>query len=393
MFNLHVCLERSGIKTNSLEWTVRTPLEVHTFIVPPFFITTGSHYLLYRKGCNVLRGINGSFTSNPHILVELLSGISQPVNVFMNVRRCHIVYQQPIRPRDGEIAWNELRMFKFWFGFILNVLLELTLSALCFVLIFIIFDNVVLCMLLNTVLVIFCLKGKAGVYAGLPSSTMFFALFNLFKSLNNDISMRTEWLFLCVLDIILFCWLVILFILFIEFTFINVAIFIFIIYTTYRKGSCGKPTTLLIETVIRICVFIFDEHWLWYNTQNWVLFAIFDIICVATICQLVCYLLYLVGLNPASYYIVYLTIVLPFFCVTFYDNQSCIEPSSFVLHVFFEYIGFKWYLKPTATWNNWYMASDKTDPKYEWDIAKRKTIFYILRNFIREASNMRKKKE
>lgn len=29
-------------------------MEAHTFTIPPFFITTSHHYIIARKGCNIL---------------------------------------------------------------------------------------------------------------------------------------------------------------------------------------------------------------------------------------------------------------------------------------------------------------------------------------------------
>ncbi len=34
-------------------------MNAHTFVVPPFFITTGAHYVDYRVGSNILRGVCG----------------------------------------------------------------------------------------------------------------------------------------------------------------------------------------------------------------------------------------------------------------------------------------------------------------------------------------------
>jgi heme/copper-type cytochrome/quinol oxidase subunit 1 len=42
------------VKTSTLEWTLPSPMPEHTFVVPPFFVTTGMHYSSYRFGCNVL---------------------------------------------------------------------------------------------------------------------------------------------------------------------------------------------------------------------------------------------------------------------------------------------------------------------------------------------------
>jgi hypothetical protein len=32
-------------------------MNAHTFVVPPFFVTTGSHYIKFRTGSNILRGM------------------------------------------------------------------------------------------------------------------------------------------------------------------------------------------------------------------------------------------------------------------------------------------------------------------------------------------------
>ena len=42
-----------GVKTDTLEWTLSSPIEAHTFVVPPYFITTSISYRNYRKGVNV----------------------------------------------------------------------------------------------------------------------------------------------------------------------------------------------------------------------------------------------------------------------------------------------------------------------------------------------------
>src|SRR5690606_14650378 len=51
----YVNIERSCIKTTTLEWTLNSPMSAHTFTVPPFYITTGKHYTQYRQGCNILQ--------------------------------------------------------------------------------------------------------------------------------------------------------------------------------------------------------------------------------------------------------------------------------------------------------------------------------------------------
>lgn len=118
-------------------------------------------------------------------------------------------------------------------------------------------------------------------------------------------------------------------------------------YITYRKSDCMKRLTMwFMESFLRLTVFVFKLPLWWYTCESWVLFAIADICCVAFICQLVCFLMCFFGLNPASYYIVYLSIVSLFFCITYSDNQSLREPSSFVLRRFLEAIGLKWYLLP-----------------------------------------------
>lgn len=64
LFICIVSLGTDGVKTNTLEWTLRSPMEAHTFVVPPFFVTTGSHYAEYRRGSNVLNTILHSDSLN-----------------------------------------------------------------------------------------------------------------------------------------------------------------------------------------------------------------------------------------------------------------------------------------------------------------------------------------
>jgi len=42
-------------------------MHAHTFTVPPFYITTGTHYLKYRPGCNIVRS-NVSYLKSNTIL-------------------------------------------------------------------------------------------------------------------------------------------------------------------------------------------------------------------------------------------------------------------------------------------------------------------------------------
>lgn len=50
----HMIADRLSVKTNTLEWTLSFPTNAHTYVVPPFFITTGEHYLKFRPGCNII---------------------------------------------------------------------------------------------------------------------------------------------------------------------------------------------------------------------------------------------------------------------------------------------------------------------------------------------------
>lgn len=48
----------TGVKTSTLEWALRSPMNAHTFLVPPFFFTTGAHYTHFRAGaCNIVYGV------------------------------------------------------------------------------------------------------------------------------------------------------------------------------------------------------------------------------------------------------------------------------------------------------------------------------------------------
>jgi cytochrome c oxidase subunit I len=53
-----------SIKTSTLEWTLSSPVNAHTFVVPPFFFTTGEHYIQYRAGCNVISSMSNSVMHN-----------------------------------------------------------------------------------------------------------------------------------------------------------------------------------------------------------------------------------------------------------------------------------------------------------------------------------------
>ena len=46
-----------SIKTSTLEWVLQSPMRAHTFLVPPFFFTTGKHYRDYNPSCNVVPGV------------------------------------------------------------------------------------------------------------------------------------------------------------------------------------------------------------------------------------------------------------------------------------------------------------------------------------------------
>jgi heme/copper-type cytochrome/quinol oxidase subunit 1 len=57
LFTCFVGIGPMGVKTNTLEWTLTSPMKAHTFVVPPFYVTTGAHYAVYRRGSNVLNTI------------------------------------------------------------------------------------------------------------------------------------------------------------------------------------------------------------------------------------------------------------------------------------------------------------------------------------------------
>ncbi len=48
-----------GVKTTTLEWTLKSPVAEHTFSKPPFFVTAGEHYADYRPGSNRI-GVSNS---------------------------------------------------------------------------------------------------------------------------------------------------------------------------------------------------------------------------------------------------------------------------------------------------------------------------------------------
>ena len=51
-------LSALGVKTSTLEWTLSSPMNAHTFTLPPFFVTSGSHYINYRPGSNILNSLS-----------------------------------------------------------------------------------------------------------------------------------------------------------------------------------------------------------------------------------------------------------------------------------------------------------------------------------------------
>jgi heme/copper-type cytochrome/quinol oxidase subunit 1 len=67
LFVCSVAVGSIGVKTNTLEWTLRSPMDAHTFVVPPFFITTGRHYSSYRRGSNVLNTILNFDSANKYV--------------------------------------------------------------------------------------------------------------------------------------------------------------------------------------------------------------------------------------------------------------------------------------------------------------------------------------
>jgi heme/copper-type cytochrome/quinol oxidase subunit 1 len=64
-----------GVKTSTLEWTLRSPMKAHTFTLPPFFFTSGSHYISYRPGSNILNANAFSNTDLWLAYIALRSGV------------------------------------------------------------------------------------------------------------------------------------------------------------------------------------------------------------------------------------------------------------------------------------------------------------------------------
>ena len=44
-------------------------MDAHTFTVPPFFVTSGGHYLNYRKGSNIITTSLLSFSNKLHAYI------------------------------------------------------------------------------------------------------------------------------------------------------------------------------------------------------------------------------------------------------------------------------------------------------------------------------------
>jgi heme/copper-type cytochrome/quinol oxidase subunit 1 len=67
LFTSIVGIDTIGVKTHTLEWTLRSPMDAHTFVVPPFLFTTGRHYPAYRRGSTVLNSIINFDSTNKFV--------------------------------------------------------------------------------------------------------------------------------------------------------------------------------------------------------------------------------------------------------------------------------------------------------------------------------------
>ena len=145
-----------------------SPLREHTFLVPPFFVTTGVHYMhnMPISGYNVLHGVRSNVLC-PDAFFNLIctcfsstDGGTVPVHVFLNTRRFGIVrYDRPTPTAVDYMyelvvcKWVVDRILILYNGSILNVLLELTLSIYTFLLFIYFVPNLVQCLLFYLLLV------------------------------------------------------------------------------------------------------------------------------------------------------------------------------------------------------------------------------------------------